>query len=181
VFAALGAIRSPGAIALIGGAAGVIGGVLGALAGGFATYRLEEQRQRFERRRDERAEEREDSRQSEITRGVARVWATRFDDFRHLVESYGRPDDDGALYWIDEYDDVFIWDTNDMRRIAAVASAQQWQTIDHGLSNVRAVVSARALSGGGAEYDDDDRKVVRQALRKTEDAAEVLQLANEQP
>ena len=148
---------SAGAVALISAAAGVLGGVLGALAGGWATYQIERERQAFEHRRDLRSERRTRAQEHAVALGVARVWRTRFDDFRHLVTSYS----EGDQYWPDAYDGEFSWNLEDMKRLAAIASADEWHHIDVGMSAVRAICSARALDPKeDYAFDDDDRRVV---------------------
>jgi hypothetical protein len=74
------AVRSPGAIALIGALAGIAGAVVGGAAGGFATYKIEQQRQHFERDRDA-------GRETAIQRGVVRVWADQLGNYAAMMMS----------------------------------------------------------------------------------------------
>src|SRR5687767_53731 len=99
----LGAIESPGAIALVGAIAGILGAVLGAIAGGGSTYLIQQRGHEVQRKRDRRAELRERDRELAVVRGVARVWRTRFDDLRHLMNEYAL-DPKNPRWWPPEVD-----------------------------------------------------------------------------
>jgi len=173
------AIRSPGAIALIGGIAGVTGGVLGALAGGWATYKIETQRQSFQRRRDLRAELRERERDLAGVRGTARVWGTKLDDLRHLAHSYCN-NPEYPPWWLDEHDVETSMSVDDMKAVAAELSRAEWELIDVALSAIRSVQGARVVYWQENEellpgsLDEDDQRRVDNALSRLDEAMTVL-------
>ncbi len=172
----LGAIRSPGAIALIGAIAGIAGATVGALAGGFSTYKIEDHRQEFQRKRDERAERRERERELATLRGIARVWRTQLDDLRHLLSQAIDPGHT-LEWWEDEFDVETAMSTEDMKAVAAVAAGAEWDRIDLGLSAVRAITAMRSADWkeNDGKMRAEDRAIAKKALGQIVKAMDVLQ------
>jgi hypothetical protein len=163
VVAVLQAIRSPGAIALIGAVAGIIG----ALAGAGSTYFIERSRQQFQRDVTNKVD-------AALMRGVARVWSKRLCDFHlllceilHLVSSAERPN-----WWTDREDVETEMSADDMKRVAAAADSREWQQIDYALSHVHAVRALRTASmpDGATRHAHE----MREALDQIEKAVEAL-------
>jgi hypothetical protein len=161
VFELLQAIRSPGAVALIGAVAGVVG----ALAGAGATYFIERSRQKFQLDVAKRVD-------TALMRGVARVWSKRLCDFHlrlcevlHDVSSA-----EPASWWTDEQEVETEMSVDDMKRVAAAADSRQWQQIDFALSHVHAVRAARAMPDGPTQHADE----MKEALDQIEASAKSL-------
>src|SRR4051794_12805827 len=111
----LGAVTSPGAVAAIGAAAGIAGAVAGAAASGIATFKIEGQRQDFERRRLLRVEREERRREITLTRGAARMMSKQFDDARAIL----RTSIDSEGWWRTDVALDIDLPVEDMRRIAS--------------------------------------------------------------
>ena len=144
----VGAIQSPGAIAAIGAAAGVIGAVAGATAGGFATFKIEGQRQDFERRRLLRAERQQRSAELALTRAAARLLRRQFDHARAVLRSSIEVTED---WWPDDVTFNITLPVDDMRRVAAALDVPGWTVVDAadfviGVMSLR-FASFRALEG----------------------------------
>jgi hypothetical protein len=167
----LQASASPGAAALIGAAAAIVG----ALAGAGSTYLIERKRQQFQRDEAKRVD-------TALMRGVARVWSKRLCDFHLLlcgvldgVSSKERPS-----WWTDEHEVETEMSVDDMKRVAAAADSRQWTQIDFALSHVHAVRAARAASksDGPTRHVDEMKK----ALDRIEEAANSLaEIAGDKP
>jgi len=166
----LQASGSPGAAALIGAAAAIVG----ALAGAGSTYFIERKRQQFQRDEAKRVD-------TALMRGVARVWSKRLCDFHlllcgvlHGVSSKERPS-----WWTDEHEVETEMSVNDMKRVAAAADSRQWTQIDFALSHVHAVRAARAasMSDGPTGHVDEMRK----ALDRIEAANSLAEIAGDKP
>jgi hypothetical protein len=172
VVAVVQAIRSPGAVALIGAGAGV----LGALAGAGSTFLIERSRQQFQRDVSKKVDD-------ALMRGVARVWSKRLCDF-HLLLCEALQDvssKERSRWWPDEREVETEMSADDMKRVAAVATSQQWQQIDFALSHVHVVRATRAASmpDGRVQQSVDEMK---EALEQIEEAARSLaELANDKP
>jgi hypothetical protein len=151
------AIRSPGAIALIGAVAGVAGGVFGALAGGWSTYRIEAARQAFQRRQDLRSELQARERELSVVRGIARVWRTRLDDLRALLSDYTGTADGPKKkpqWWLNPWDLDTEMSVEDMKAVAAALTHDDWSEIDAALYGIRGVSGRRAWFFSRHSHDE---------------------------
>jgi len=123
------------------GAATVIGAVVGALAALLA----ELLRQVIELVRGQRLDRR-------ISRGVAKVWSKSLCDFDELLCRYvvrqvveGRP----PTWWPPAEDVDIQIPLDDMKHVAAAASARQWKEIDWAQTHVRTLRAACVESRNG--------------------------------
>jgi hypothetical protein len=120
-------------------AIGVGGVLLGTAVGGFTTYMIE-------RRREWSQSEREHQAEIRLTRGIARVWSKKLGDFYVLVDDHSPPQA-GSCWWKEENDVNPEIDVEDMKRVAAAVSSEQWseqwRAIDYALTHVREARAAR--------------------------------------
>ena len=153
-------------VAAAGIAAG--GAIIGVLAGGFITYELERRREKTQREREEEAERR-------ATQGIARVCSKKLGDFYVLVDDHSPPRA-GSSWWKAENDVDPQIDIEDMKRVAAIATREQWCPIDYALTHVRDARAARdsALSQHQIVLSDTDVKILRRAMKRVEGAIESL-------
>jgi hypothetical protein len=149
-------------------AIGAGGAVLGAIVGGLTTYMIE-------RNLERKAEVR-------VTHGIARVWSKKLGDFYVLVDDHSPPQE-GSSWWKDENDVNPEIDVEDMKRVAAVASPQQWTAIDLALTHVREARAARDNArrvardkgiGDPPRLSDEDVDTLRRAMEEVEHAIEKL-------
>jgi hypothetical protein len=142
---------------------GVVGAVLGTLVGGLLTYRIERSRDKSRRKRERKAERR-------MARGIARVWSKKLGDFYVVVDDHSPPRE-GSAWWKDENDVDAEMDVEDMKRVAAVAKAEQWNEIDKALSHVR---EARAARQEQRDLSKEDIDRLRRAMMQVELAIKSL-------
>jgi hypothetical protein len=147
---------------------GAAGAVLGTLVGGLLTYGIERSREKSRRAREREAEAR-------VAQGIARVWSKKLGDFYVLVDDYSPPLA-GSVWWRDENDVDSEIDVEDMKRVAAVATTEQWKEIDYALSHVREARAARALalSRDQDALSDQNVAALGHAMEQVERAIERL-------
>jgi hypothetical protein len=162
-------------------AAGIAAGgaVVGALVGGFLTYGIERRREETQRERDRAHEESQRAREREtearVTQGIARVWSKKLGDFYVVVVDHSPPRA-GSVWWSDENDVDSEIDVEDMKRVAAVATTEQWTAIDYALSHVREARAARAfaLSRDRGSLSQKDIDTLEKTMEQIERAIEQL-------
>ena len=150
-------------VALISAAAAIFG----ALTGATSSYLLERSRQKSAREAADKAER-------ALMHGVARLWRKRLCDFHlrlcevlHDMSMRQRP-----RWWIDPHDVETEMSVDDMKRVAAAATADQWQQIDYALTHVQTIRARRAASeSGGPEPSVSE---MQEALHRIEEAARAL-------
>lgn len=159
-------------------AIGAGGAVLGTMVGGLMTYMIERSREKSQRALERKAEAR-------VTHGIARVWSKKLGDFYVLVDDHSPPKR-GSSWWRDENDVNPEIDVEDMKRVAAAASKQQWTAIDYALTHVREVRAARDSAlrqlrvardkgiGDPPRISDKDVDTLRHAMEKVECAIKGL-------
>ena len=160
-------------------AIGVGGALLGTAVGGFTTYMIERRRERSQSEREHQAEIR-------LTRGIARVWSKKLGDFYVLVDDHSPPQAE-SFWWKDENDVSPEIDVEDMKRVAAAVSSEQWseqwRAIDYALTHVREARAARDYAlrvardkgiGESPRICVKDIATLRGAMEKVECAIEGL-------
>lgn len=155
---------SDGVVAGIGAA----GAVVGTLVGGLLTYGIERSRERTQRAREREADAR-------VIQGVARVWSKALGDFYVVVDDYSPPLE-GSVWWADENDTNSEIDVEDIKRVAAAATAEQWREIDYALTHIREARAARALarSRNQAVLSQGDVVVLKHTMERVSEAIKVL-------
>jgi hypothetical protein len=168
---------SSGEIALISSAAGIAGAVLGSAAGGFATYKIERQRQHFERGRDA-------EREAAVLRGVARVWADQLGSYAAMLASVST-NRVGPQWWPDDmHQSVAVnISSEDRKLVASALTNDQWEQMVLVENAIQVIDNARVYARRALEVNADEfgpslapgeRDVVRYNLPKFELAAGAL-------
>ena len=168
---------STGAAVLIGAGVGVLAAIAGSAAGGFATYKIEQQRQRFERGRDA-------EREAAIMRGVVRVWADQLGSYAAMLSSM-MANPVGPKWWPDDMHRAVAVTTSpeDKKLVTSALTDEQWDQIVLVENAIQVIDNARLFARRALQVSANDfgpavepleRTVVQENLPKFEQAAGAL-------
>jgi hypothetical protein len=181
-----GAIRSPGAIALITGLAVVLGAVVGGASTGIVTYKIEQLRQQFETRNLRLRELRNHERELKAVRGAARLWERQLrkahDAVRVSIHSG---------WWSDEMYEFTPPSIDDEKLVAGEALDEEWAAIRDAMRSVEVCVGIRmaqreeaGLAGTafGPDVPKADYEYLDGCLARVSDGVRALEaIASRQP
>jgi hypothetical protein len=178
---------------LLSAGIGVLGAVLGATASGIATYKIEGQRQTFERRQGLRRERREKEVELAVTRGVARVWSNTLESYivmlsavRAVRFSTGAGAEQQAQWWASEFHDPLVPSISleDRKLIATALTEEEWDKIRQAENAIRMVETTRRLvkadmpvTESGPPLDEGSTEALRVAIESGREAVVVLRAA----